>query len=92
MPRSRRSVKAVLRGRKWRVSVAPGLASHRDGECDYTNRRIHIRPSLEPKRSFEILLHECLHACHWDLSEEAVEQTAADITEVFDRLGYFRKE
>ena len=33
-------------------------------------------------------IHEALHACLWDLDEEAVEETAEDIARFLWRLGY----
>jgi hypothetical protein len=29
-----------------------------------------------------------LHACHWDLDESAIEETATDIARALHRIGY----
>lgn len=44
------------------------------------------------QRELEILIHEALHACLWDLAEESVEETARDIAALLEKLGYERKQ
>jgi hypothetical protein len=34
------------------------------------------------------VIHELLHAAHWDLDELAVEETAEDLARVLWKLGY----
>jgi len=48
------------------------------------------RPSLTGERELEVLIHEMLHACHWDLDEEAITETSEDLARVLFRLGYRR--
>jgi len=43
---------------------------------------------LVGERRLEVLIHEMLHACYWDLDEEAIDITARDIARVLFRLGY----
>jgi hypothetical protein len=62
-----------------------------DGRCDSPTtlkKRITIKKTLVGERRLEVLIHEMLHACYWDLDEEAIDITARDIARVLFRLGY----
>ena len=78
-----------LRGRYWSI-VRGKLDSKLDGLCDANTRIITVRPSLTGERELEVLIHEMLHACHWDLGEEAITETSEDLARVLFRLGYRR--
>ena len=43
---------------------------------------------LSDEHAMEISIHEALHACNWNKSEEVVAQTAKDIARFLWRLGY----
>lgn len=79
-----------LRGRYWTIQ-RDKLPSSQDGLCDATTRTITVRRSLAGERELDVLIHEMLHACHWDLDEQAITETASDLARVLTRLGY-RKE
>ena len=64
------------------------LPSDTDGLCDYYGRKIKIRKTLRAERQLEVIIHECLHAAHWDLDETAITETAEDLARVLWRLGY----
>lgn len=68
------------------------LDRQHDGVCDFEKRTITVRRSLQGERQLEITLHELLHACHWDLDEQAVDETAKNLSKVLWRLGYRRQE
>ena len=76
-----------LRGRYWTITRGK-LDKTQDGLCDASTRRITIRQSLTEERELDVLIHEMLHACHWDLDEEAIEETAHDLARLLWRLGY----
>lgn len=76
-----------LRGRYWTITRGK-LDKTQDGLCDASTRRITIRQSLTGERELDVLIHEMLHACHWDLDEQAITETASDIARVLTRLGY----
>ena len=59
-----------------------------DGLCDFHGRSIKIRKSLRGERQLEVIIHELLHGCHWDLDEQAITETAEDLARVLYRLGY----
>lgn len=61
------------------------------GICDdpsSPNKTIKIEKSLKGKDKLRIILHELLHASAWDLSEEWVDKSSTDISEILWRLGY----
>lgn len=62
-----------IRGSNWRIIIGRPPLNHCTGCCIKTARTIYIRPSAPNK--FETLVHEILHACHWDLTEEAILET-----------------
>lgn len=64
---------------------------NRIGECDpptKPNKEIRVRSTLSKEETLEIWIHEMLHACHWDLAEEAISETAEDIAQALIKLGY----
>ena len=78
-----------LRGRYWSI-VRGKLDSKLDGLCDANTLTITVRPSLTGERELEVMIHEMLHACHWDLDEQAITETSEDLARVLFRLGYRR--
>lgn len=42
------------------------------------------------KRGLIVLLHECLHAEQWELTEDEVDRISTEIGTLFWRLGYRR--
>ena len=46
-----------------------------------------VRQSLQPKAMLNVTVHEMLHACRPELSEEAVTETADEIAGVLYKLG-----
>lgn len=83
-------MKIRLRGKTYSV-VKADLGRVRLGECDYPEYKhpeIRLSSTLKgEKRKLEILIHECLHACCWDLDESVVAETAADIANALYKLG-----
>lgn len=61
------------------------------GECDPPSRAhkaIRIRRRLRGQERLDTIIHELLHAGHWDLKEDAVNELASDIARVLTQLGY----
>ena len=58
-----------IRGKRWRVVFQNGGDTKSYGWCDYDTRTITIRYSPQER---ETLIHEIIHACQPDLTEEAV--------------------
>jgi len=62
------------------------------GLCNYDDREIHLREGQPLQVLLDTAIHEGLHACLPDVSEEAVEETASCCTEfvlklIAERLG-----
>jgi hypothetical protein len=69
------------------------------GECSnpaLKSPKITFRASLQHPKKGKILLetaiHEALHACAWDMDEQAVHETAESITNLLWKLGFRRAE
>ena len=94
MKRTRTKVK--LRGKTYHVVEVDRIVSADSvGGCygatdppHYRQREIYIEQKMSNKQRAETLIHEMLHACVWDLREEAVEETARSITNALYKLGY----
>ena len=79
----------VLRGRRYRV-VYTTLPDDRDGDCDSPKcgrPEIRINSALTGQKKAQTLMHESLHACLWDASEDAVTETAVDVTKLLKGEG-----
>lgn len=85
----------VFRGRRYEFEFSNALPKDLDGDTDDPSIKgphLRVRWGLNSKRSLEVTIHEALHACYWDLSEEAVTEGARDIAKFLTRLGYERRE
>ena len=77
----------------WRLEFvkAAAMQSKRNwGECDLPTARkpmMTVRRSLAPKAMLNVTVHEMLHACRPELSEEAVKDTADIIATALYKLG-----
>lgn len=82
----------TVRGKRWKL-LFEHIRRSADyaGKCDAPSKRskaIRIHRGLKGERRLEVLIHEMLHAGHWDLAEEAVGEMAVDFARVLTRLGY----
>lgn len=80
----------LIRGRRWRIERCE-LSRRTAGECDAPDaesKAIRIDRRLKGQEELETIIHEVIHAAHWDLCEEAVDETAEAIARVLWRLGY----
>lgn len=85
----------TIRGRRYRLLAVPRLPEDRDGDCTSPSdkgRMIRYRRALRGQRKMEVLIHEMLHAALWDLDEQAVEETAHDLSRALWRMGYRETE
>ena len=80
-----------LRDKYFRLSFDRLPKTH-DGLCDMATRTIKVRKSLRGERQLDVIIHELLHGCHWDLDEAAIEETAEDLARVLWRLGYRKQD
>ena len=62
-----------------------------DGECDPPDnkfKRLKIGPRLPEPELLETAIHEVLHACVWDLSEQSIDETSRDLAKFLRRIGF----
>ena len=81
----------TLRGKRYTVEFPARVPGGVHGLCDspkLKGRKILIKRSLIGQRRLEVIIHEALHACMWDIDEEAVDETAHDIARLLWRVGY----
>ena len=93
MPKKIRS--HTFKGKRYRVKFRQRPAKASLGSCDdpkSKRKTIFIDPDLKGIDLLYTLLHEAWHAVDWDLSEEAVEQAACDVSRFLWRMGYRTKK
>lgn len=84
-------IKVIVRDNPFQLSFTNRIGSKFLGHCDPPGiepRKIKIRKSLKGRERLDTIIHELLHAAQWDLSEDAVEETATDIANALWQLGY----
>ena len=84
-------MKIKLRGRRWNLVAAdslhlPDLYGYTEAP-DKPGKRIVIVRDQASRDLLDTTIHEMLHACLPDMSEDAVLETATDIATVLHRLG-----
>jgi hypothetical protein len=81
----------VLRGAEYKFFFrAPKNRKHL-GTCDIDSKEIEIKPGLSEADCLDCFIHEALHACMPDITDEAIDETATSIAKLLIKLGY-RKE
>jgi hypothetical protein len=84
-------MRAIIRGKAYMLQFVPKLEGDAHGMCDSPTsraKRIRVLERLRDERRLEVIIHEILHACHWDLDEEAIDDSAKAIARILWRLGY----
>ena len=80
-----------FRGKRWKLVDA---GSGNGGICQgpHIKRREMLVPMTgNSQHDLDTVLHEGLHACFWDIDEEGIHESAADLARLLWRLGW-RKE
>lgn len=85
--------RVTIVGKHWTLRYVP--LRKIDGDCDAPTtpgKEIRVARRLlhrdRQQRLMETLVHECLHAANWNLSEEHVTQASSDITNVLWASGF----
>lgn len=84
-------MKVKFRGKEYDVKYLRGKFPV-DGEIGQMLPVITLDLSAKPKDLMEAEIHEALHACLPDVAEDAIAETAVDITKYQRRRGYRRKK
>ena len=83
-------MKVKLRDKTWSV-IRADLGPSVRGQIDpptYARKQLKMSTRIKKNQEFlEVFIHECLHGCFWDIDEEAIDRTAADIAKALYRLG-----
>ena len=82
-----------FRGKRWKIVHWFPRKKGEQGDCDaptVKGKMIRLDYRLTELQLLELAIHEALHACHWDTSEEAVGETSHDIARFLWRLGFRR--
>lgn len=84
---------ASFRGKKFTIFWEWPPPTHKDadpsqhGEIHWNTRRIYIRPDVADKKMFKALIDEAIHACQWDLDNDAVWEYSEAIGNFLWRTG-----
>jgi hypothetical protein len=84
-------MKAEFRGKKYRILRPKRINKDDLGLCDSPTMKrpaIRLRNDQRGVNLLCIAIHEALHACLWDLAEEAVEDISSDIARFLHDLGF----
>lgn len=91
-PKKYQKVKTIrLRNKRYRFLKTKLLPRDSWGTCSdpsFTKRVIKIHKKLHGIKEFEIIVHEMLHACFWDLDESVIREVGIDISHALWKLGY----
>ena len=82
----------TFRGKRYRI-VEARLHKPTIGDCDHPTtprKRVRIAKGLDGLAHLDTVIHESLHACFWDMNEQAIDKAATDIARFVWRLGYHR--
>lgn len=80
-----------LRNKRYKVTKTLNLPRDSWGICtdpSFTKREIKIHKALKGAKEFEILIHEMLHACFWDIDENVIKEVGKDIAKGLWKMGY----
>lgn len=84
-------MRVVIRGKSYQLQFVPKIEQDARGMCDAPTaigKRIRVLERLRGQDRLSVLIHELLHACYWDMDEEAIHHPAEDIARILWRLGY----
>lgn len=87
-------VKTVnLRGKRFSISRPRRINPELLGWCINKGKpKIAVAYALNGEEELEIFIHEMLHACYWDMDEEAITDSAQSIAKALWRMGYRKSE
>jgi len=85
----------IFREKRWKVLPVSRNRKKSKGDCEaphMPNKQIRIPMTGDTRSDLDTIIHEGLHACLWDLDDEAVQFTAHDIARLLWRLGWRKTE
>lgn len=90
----------TFRGKRWRIAEAisgdelpmGSMKGYCEGPPSAPDREMLIPVGGVSREDLETIIHEALHACLWDINEDAVDQSAVDLARFLWRLGWRKEE
>ena len=82
----------TFRGHRWRVKDNTNLDRDSLALCDHDAKTLWIPLDGDTLAELDWIVHESLHACFPDLSEDAVDECASDIARLAWRLNWRKDE
>ena len=79
--------KAKLRGKSFTISP-DRIAGNCDDPKTPGEKIIMVDPACRGREELRVIIHEALHACYWDLSEDAIHEGSRDVGELLWTMGY----
>jgi hypothetical protein len=83
-------MKVKLRDNAWslvRTDLGPSIRGQIDPPA-YQRKQLKISTRIKSEKELlEVMIHECLHGCFWDIDEMAIDKAAVDISNVLYKLG-----
>ena len=80
-----------FRGKRYGINFRSPRNKGHIGICDYENKEIKISPKITGVEKLDCIIHEALHACMPDLSDDAVNESATCMAKLLWKLGYNQK-
>lgn len=80
-----------LRNKKYKFIRTRALPRDCWGVCDDPSgafRKIKVDRKLRGMKELEVILHEMLHACFWDIDEKVIKEVGADMSKALWVMGY----
>ena len=86
-------MKIEIRGEEWQLFRRKAIfynGEDHDGFCLFDSKTLLVHNDVKGREELETYVHELLHACQTDLSEEAVTDTAHSLASALWKVGYRR--
>lgn len=81
-----------FRGKRYKIFFRSPKNKNHLGTCDFKNKEIEIKPTLEGEEELDCIVHESLHACFPDIHDDAINESATCIAKLLSKMGYTRRE
>jgi len=83
-------MRVKLRDNVWslvRTDLGPSIRGQIDPPA-YQRKQLKISTRIKKEKELlEVLIHECLHGCFWDIDEDAIDKAAVDISNLLYKHG-----
>lgn len=92
MATKREDIKVTIGEDEWTIRFSrEDLGLDQWGVCAPGMKLIVVEPTLRGTLLVDTVVHEILHACLWNINEEAISATAGVLTQVLVDAGFMKK-